>query len=168
MQKLRDLVRLLDRSLMVLSGVLCLALVSLTFVDVMGRNVFNAPLQGAFEITQMIMAALIFTAMPSVCIRSEHVAIDFVDRILTGRMVKVLTRFAALLTIVCMAVLAWRLFLMGRTFAADGHITSYLLFPVAPIAFYISATAALAAVMTLVQLLSQSPLYDLSILEEAD
>ena len=168
MQTLEYLVRLMDRLAMALSGFLSLTLVSLTLADVIGRNAFNAPIQGAFEITQILMAALIFTAMPSVCVRSEHVAIDFVDRVVPKRVLKILVRFAALLTGICMAVLAWRLFLMGRAFANDGHITSYLLLPVAPVAYYIATAAALAAGMTFAQMFSSTPLYDAFQLEEVE
>src|SRR3546814_2728132 len=44
-----------------------------TFVDVVGRYVFNSPLPGALELTEIMMASLIFTILPVVSGRSRSV-----------------------------------------------------------------------------------------------
>src|SRR3546814_2116480 len=44
-----------------------------TFVDVVGRYVFNSPLPGALELTEIMMASLIFTILPVVSARSDHI-----------------------------------------------------------------------------------------------
>src|SRR3546814_8744945 len=47
-----------------------------TFVDVVGRYVFNSPLPGALELTEIMMASLIFTILPVVSARSDHITVD--------------------------------------------------------------------------------------------
>src|SRR3546814_20860011 len=47
-----------------------------TFVDVVGRYVFISPLPGALELTEIMMASLIFTILPVVSARSDHITVD--------------------------------------------------------------------------------------------
>ena len=46
------------------AAVLLFAMMVLTFVDVWGRYFFNSPVPGGFEVTELMMAALIFAGLP--------------------------------------------------------------------------------------------------------
>ena len=48
----------------------------LTCIDVFGRYAIGRPLQGAFEVSELAMGALIFTSLPLVTMRGQHVTID--------------------------------------------------------------------------------------------
>ena len=54
----------------------------LTFVDVVARYVFNRPLRGAFEVTELMLLVLIFAGLPLVSFADEHAVMDFIDRLL--------------------------------------------------------------------------------------
>ena len=54
----------------------------LTYADVIGRYIFNWPLRGAFEITELLLLVLIFAGLPLVSRADEHVTLDFIDRLL--------------------------------------------------------------------------------------
>jgi TRAP-type transport system small permease protein len=54
-------------------------MVALTFVDVIGRRVFNAPVYGAHDITEHLMAVIVFTGLPLLTYRRGHLAIDLFD-----------------------------------------------------------------------------------------
>ena len=60
-----------------------------TVVDVAGRYLFNKPLNGGFEITEMMLAALIYCGLPLVSQRREHIVVDtfepFMSRALVTR-----------------------------------------------------------------------------------
>ncbi|MCB1810118.1 MAG: TRAP transporter small permease, partial [Candidatus Competibacteraceae bacterium] len=71
--------RWLTRPLALLGAILLFALMVLTCIDVMGRYLFNAPLQGATELTRLLMAGIIFAALPAVCLREDHVTVDLLD-----------------------------------------------------------------------------------------
>ncbi len=58
------------------------AMMLLTFVDVVARYVFNRPLRGAFEVTELMLLVLIFAGLPLVSYADEHVTMDFIDRVL--------------------------------------------------------------------------------------
>lgn len=56
---------------------LCLfGMMALTFVDVVGRYLFSAPVYGAAEIIQVMLAVTVFSAMGLVSHRDQHIAVD--------------------------------------------------------------------------------------------
>ena len=58
--------RLVEVLLGVAAAAILLAMMGLTFVDVVARYVFNRPLAGAFEVTELLLLVLIFAGLPLV------------------------------------------------------------------------------------------------------
>ena len=61
------------------AAVMLAILVGLTVVDVVGRYFFNAPIPGGYEITQILMAAIIFGGLPAVSRLESHITVDLLD-----------------------------------------------------------------------------------------
>jgi TRAP-type C4-dicarboxylate transport system permease small subunit len=59
--------------------VLLSAMVALTFTDVLGRRLFNTPVFGANDITEHLMALIIFSGLPLLTARRGHFSIDLFD-----------------------------------------------------------------------------------------
>jgi len=55
------------------------AIVVLTFADVMGRRLFNAPVFGAHDITEHLMAVIVFSGLPLLTAHRGHLSIDLLD-----------------------------------------------------------------------------------------
>src|SRR5436309_8236212 len=87
----------LDRALGAAAAILLFCLMALTTADVIGRYLFNSPLRGAFEITELMLLALIFAGLPLASRADEHVCLDFIDRPLGARGQKLLRRAIDLL-----------------------------------------------------------------------
>lgn len=68
---------LLENVFASIGGATILALMGLTMTDVVFRYGFNAPLQGAFELSEFMMAGAIFLGLAYVQRHRGHVAIDF-------------------------------------------------------------------------------------------
>src|SRR5438309_6380198 len=64
----------------------------LTFVDVVARYLFNSPIRGGFELTELTLLVLIFAGLPLVSHGDEHVTMDFIDRMLPPRALDALVR----------------------------------------------------------------------------
>jgi hypothetical protein len=58
--------RWLRRGLGGLASALLFFMMALTFVDVVGRYLFNTPVYGGFEMTEVALATLIFAGLPLV------------------------------------------------------------------------------------------------------
>ena len=81
-----------DAVLGIAASALLFAMMCLTFVDVVARYLFNSPLRGGFEITELTLLVLIFAGLPLVSHGDEHVTMDFIDRMLPPRAVGILVR----------------------------------------------------------------------------
>jgi TRAP-type C4-dicarboxylate transport system permease small subunit len=100
-----------------------------TVADVGGRFLFNRPLHGAFEATEVMMGLIVFLALPLATRRREHITVTLLEPYLP----EWLKRGAALLFgLVCAAVcglLAWRLGLHGERLLRVGEVTLELRIP---------------------------------------
>ena len=64
-----------------------LFMVLLTFADVLGRRLFNMPIYGAHDITEHMMAVIIFCGLPLLTSARGHLSVDLFDRyIMTATM----------------------------------------------------------------------------------
>jgi hypothetical protein len=73
----------LDRVLGAAAAILLFCLMALTTADVIGRYIFNWPLRGAFELTELLLLTLIFAGLPLASRADEHVTLDFIDMVLS-------------------------------------------------------------------------------------
>lgn len=127
------------------AAVLLFVLMALTCVDVAGRYVFNQPVRGGFELTEMLLAALIFAALPLVTLREEHVTVDLFDAMTPDWLLRVQHVAACAIGVLCTGYLAWRLWLRADTMLAVGHTTAQLRLPVAWLAYAMAILMALTA-----------------------
>ena len=122
----------------------CLML--LTCVDVIGRYFLNKPLWGGFELTEMLLAALIFAGLPLVTLRNEHVVVDLFDPVTPDWLFRIQHVVACAIGCVCTGYLAWRLWLRAETLDRAGETTSQLQFKIAWLAYSMSVLMAFTVV----------------------
>ena len=129
------------------AAVILFLLMLVTFVDVVGREALSAPLPGGFEITELMMAVLIFTALPATSWKEEHVVIDLLD----GMTPRAVARFGQVVMNLAsggvMAVISWQITKLARELQGYNELTEILQIPVAPIVYLIGF---MSAVTTLV------------------
>jgi TRAP-type C4-dicarboxylate transport system permease small subunit len=133
----------------VIAGVLLFGMMTLTFVDVVLRYIFNAPLRGSFEITELMLVLLIFAALPLVSRREEHVVMDFLDRYLPVPIYRALRAFEHIVSAAVMTGMGWLLWQRASKLAAYGDTTSVLRIELAP---FVYAIALLIFVTALIHL----------------
>src|SRR5262249_10457112 len=103
--------RRVESVLGVAASSILLAMMLLTFVDVVARYVFSRPVRGAFEITELMLLVLIFAGLPLVSFAGEHALMDFIDRLFGRRGQALLERAVELVCAAVMLLLAclvWR------------------------------------------------------------
>ena len=127
------------------AGVVLAALMAVTVIDVIGRYVFNAPLPGSFEITKVMMAALIFAALPAVSRFEQHITIDLLDGVTPPGLVRFRQIAINFICAIALAVLCWRLWIYAMQTMEFGDVTDYLQLPRAPAVFYMSIFSGLGA-----------------------
>ncbi len=142
-----DIGQMLQNSLGVGAALLLFSLILVTCVDVVGRYFFSSPLRGAFEITEILLAALVFAALPLTTERQEHIEVDLLNVVLSDRVKKYLTAFAGLFSAALLATLSWRLASHALHAAADGATTNALAIPLAPFGFLASFSCLVSALI---------------------
>jgi TRAP-type C4-dicarboxylate transport system permease small subunit len=139
----------LDRVLGAAAAVLLFGLMALTTADVIGRYVFNWPLRGAFEITELLLLTLIFAGLPLASRADEHVTLDFIDMTLGAKGRLVLRRLIDLICGVIILALAWRVWIKAGKIAAYADTTEVLRLPVGPFVYFMAAMVAVTGVVHL-------------------
>lgn len=122
-----------ERALEMLAAALLFSMMVLTFVDVVLRYVFNAPIRGSFEVSEAMMAVLIFAGLPMVSRKGEHIAIDTVVRLAPPFLRRVSALAVQMGCAAALVGMAWLLWLKGSRFAAAGDVTQTLKLPIAPV-----------------------------------
>lgn len=139
--------RRFDAALGFAASAILFALMMITFVDVIGRYLFNRPLQGAFEITELMLLVLIFAGLPLVSHADEHVTMDFIDGLLgpAGRKVAIgISHFVVAATLIGLAWLVW---LKAGKIGAYGDTTDVLKIVIAPFVYFMSLMIGLSGLI---------------------
>ena len=153
------LLRIVDRICIVAAGIVLLGMMLMTFTDVLGRYLFNAPLGYAFEVTQLAMATVVFLGIPSITLRGLHISVDLVENLFRG-VAKLLRDIVVMAAIaVCLGYLAWRLSTLAARFISYGEIPSTIRFPIGYVAWLGTATLALAALLVVINIAYEIILY---------
>jgi TRAP-type C4-dicarboxylate transport system permease small subunit len=144
-----------DQILSLLSAQPLGLIVVLTFADVFARYLFSSPIRGSVEIIQFAMALVIFTALPLVTRKREHVTVSLVDGVLRGGAKRVQQVLVDAISVFALGVLTWRLWLQGGDDLAADTRTIVLGMPQAPLTYAMCAFAALATAYMLMLLARQ-------------
>jgi TRAP-type C4-dicarboxylate transport system, small permease component len=125
------------------------ALMFLTGVDVGARYFFNHPVAGAFELTEMLMGAIVYIGLVLSTVRKDHIAVDLIDRWIAPRNLRRLQRMNDLLSGVVMAIGALGVGWQARSiYQAELHSTM-LAIPLWPVAVAVTAMVAVTAIVFL-------------------
>ena len=138
-----------DAVLGIAASAILFGMMALTFVDVVLRYVFNRPLRGALEVTELMLLVLIFAGLPLVSHANEHVTIDFIDRLLGPRALDALKRAVHVGCAALMFFLAWLMWLKAGTIAGYGDTTDVLKILVGPFVYFMVAMIALSGLIHL-------------------
>ena len=133
----------------VASAVILLVMMLLTFVDVVARYLFNRPIAGAFEVTELLLLVLIFAGLPLVTYADEHALMDFIDRLLGRRGTAALERAVQALCAAVMFLLAWLVWLKADRIWGYRDATDVLRILYGPFVYFMALTCALAGVIHL-------------------
>jgi TRAP-type C4-dicarboxylate transport system permease small subunit len=133
-----------DAVLGVAASAILFAMMALTFFDVVARYVFNRPIRGAFEVTELLLLVLIFAGLPLVSHADEHVTMDFVDRWLAPVRRRALSRAIDVLVAALMFFMAWQVWIRAARVSSYGDATDVLRIAYGPFVYFMAAMIALA------------------------
>ena len=126
-------------------------MVLVTVTDVCLRYIFNSPILGSYEITQFMMAILIFASVGYTMAIKEHVSVDLVITKLPKRIRALLETITCLLAFGLFAVAAWRTVLHAGTTWKRHDVSADLFIPVSPFVLFVALGLAVLSLVLLAQ-----------------
>ena len=136
-----------DAALGLAASALLFAMMCLTFVDVVARYVFNRPIRGAFEVTELLLLVLIFAGLPLVSHADEHVTMDFTDHFLGPQTRARLDRAVNAVVAALMFFMAWQVWIRAARVSSYGDATDVLRIAYGPFVYFMAAMVALAGLI---------------------
>lgn len=130
-----------------LAALILFLMMTLTFVDVIGRYFFNHPIPGGFEITEIMMATLIFLGLPLVSVEGGHITVDLLDSFIPAAIKRVQSKVVNLLSALVIFVISWQLWIKANGVAEYGDSTAILKVPLAPLVYFMSLMAGFTAIL---------------------
>jgi TRAP-type C4-dicarboxylate transport system permease small subunit len=110
-----------------------LLMMLVTVVDVAGRYLFSAPLQGAYELIELSLGLMIMSGMSLVSAQGSHISVSLIESQRTRGWYPLLQRGIELFCLVVSCGIAYALFLRaGHLFATreHSHVLRLLVWPV--------------------------------------
>jgi TRAP-type transport system small permease protein len=139
------------RRLALLGGWLLLAVAIVTTIDALLRDFLGRPLPGTFEATELVLAAIIFFALPYTSLIDGHVSVDFLTNRLGQRTQDAIIAVNALICALLFGVITLQMIALAAEFFATKRTTITMRLPVFPCLVPVTATAALTALGFVVQ-----------------
>lgn len=136
-------------------GIGCfMVMVIFTFIDVILRYIFNRPIHGGFEITELIMVIAIFFAVAYTQVQKLHVSMDFVAIKLSPRLRALLKIVTLFFSIGVLVLITWKSYDVALHYW-DTHLTTRVLrVPVSPFVLVVTFGCALLALVLIRDFLS--------------
>ena len=126
------------------------SMMCLTMLDVAGRYLFNFPVIGSVELTELLMVAVIFSGIALSSSVRGHVTVDLIAMALDGRVRRFQRLLGEGISLVIMAMLAVVSWSKAAEVADYGDRTAVLLIPIGPAAYFMAAMLTLTTLYHLV------------------
>ena len=138
----------------IVTAALIFIMMMLTFADVVGRYVFTAPIFGAAEMIQFLLAMTIFGGLCLINSRDEHITVELFDVQLDHLMSPTVRRIIIqMFSVGVMAIIAFQLYQFAREAERIGTKTVVLEWPFAAVSFTVAALSVVSLVMQILGLM---------------
>ena len=119
----------LTRAVAMAGGLLLVGIMAMTVVSVLGRHLFNAPIPGDYEITELACGIAVFAFFPHCHLKNGNIAVEFFTSRMRPRWKTMLDAAHNLVFTMVAALVTWRLFVGGMHKLEDGETTLFLGIP---------------------------------------
>lgn len=136
-----------------LSSATLVLIMTITFVDVIGRSVFNRSLLGTVESIELLMGGLVFSGLAITEIHRGHVVVETFQNLFPRPLHRASVFVNAVLAVGVTWVLTQQLFNKTISIWEEGEFTQILHVPYWPTAFLMLAGIALFLLVLVLQLI---------------
>jgi TRAP-type C4-dicarboxylate transport system permease small subunit len=145
--------RRLARLLLALAAATLFAMLLLTCADVIGRYLLNAPVNGKTELTRFMMAGLIAATLPVISTAGGYISVDLFDNRFSRRGAAIRDLLVDAIAALALGVLGYWLVFRADRLQARGYVSDFLHLPLHPMAYFVAAMVAAAALALALKLI---------------
>jgi len=153
MERLKKITELVNRNLNWVAGTGLVAMLVLTFADVIAVKVFKAPIPGAIEMVSFLSVVVIAFAIGYTQQLKGHIQVEFFVSRLPVRLRSVIGILISIAGIVLFALLAWRSFEYARVLQLSGEVSMTQRIPFYPFVYAIAFCCIPVCMQLIVELL---------------
>lgn len=138
----------------IVTAALIFVMMMLTFADVIGRYIFTAPIFGAAEMIQFLLAMTIFSGLCLVNAHDDHITVELFDAQLDRVISPTLRRIVIqLFSVGMMMIIAFQLYRFAQEAAHANTRTVVLEWPFAVVAFAVAGLSVVSLTMQILGLM---------------
>jgi TRAP-type mannitol/chloroaromatic compound transport system permease small subunit len=153
MDRASRIIRTVEKILNTIAGLMLLAMMFLGASDVIGRYIFNRPITGAMETSQLLMGGMVFLAWAYTLSKRAHVTVDIIFVLYPKRVQAILYIFMMIITLILFSFIFWQ---SASTAISDwqaGKLVRIILIPIAPFKALVSLGALLLCFECMIQII---------------
>ncbi|ENM5932512.1 TRAP transporter small permease [Vibrio mimicus] len=139
----------IERGLGSLAALSLFLMMIVTFIDVMSRNILNAPILGATEMIEVLLAIMVFMAFPLVSWQEENICVDLLDNYFPNKWIglrQIIINLICACSLILVALTNWKL--AERSLEYE-EVTEILELPLGYVTYLISITGFIGGALTL-------------------
>lgn len=142
---LKTIVERIYRLLEFLLMISLLLMVVINFVDVLGRKFFNHPIFGIQDLTEHLMASVVFCGLPLVTMAGLHLTVDLFDKFMNHRAFAVWRHIITGFSVIILLLIAWTFLQSALEAQSIADVSPELRIPRSPLYGFMSLSALLSA-----------------------
>jgi TRAP-type C4-dicarboxylate transport system permease small subunit len=120
----------LQRIQLWLAATALIALMLVTVADVFLRYLFNRPIRGSYDSVESLLLVFVFNGMAAAFFARRNIVIDLIDSAVGPRITAILVRLADVLSVVCLGLLIWAMWLPAAQAYGYGDVKMELRLPI--------------------------------------
>ncbi|EHK9049105.1 TRAP transporter small permease [Vibrio vulnificus] len=139
----------IERGLGSLAALSLFLMMAITFIDVVSRNLLNAPILGSTEMVEVLLAIMVFMAFPLVSWQEENICVDLLDNYFPSKWIslrQIIINLICACSLILVAATNWKL--AGRSLEYE-EVTEILELPLGYVTYLISITGFIGGALTL-------------------
>lgn len=134
--------------------VILMAMVLLTITDIILRRLFNHPLSGSLEISQMMLVIVVFFSIAYSGIKKSHVTIDALTSRFSRKIQAVLNSIMGILSVLLFSAMGWGSIVLAMQKLENQSVTGMLPIPIYPFVFVVATGSILLALVLLIEFIN--------------
>lgn len=145
-------IRAVSKAINAIGMVVLAILMLLGAADVLGRYLFNQPIMRTYEISQILLASIVFFGWAYTQYEDKHISIGLVfERFSPSvqRIIRIITHFLALIVF---GLIAWQATILAMDFFHANRLLGGLLIPIYPFQLFVSFGAVLICLELIIQI----------------